>query len=436
MARFGSINGFLVVAVATLSGCMSAGRDAGDTVTRAAPAEPATALAAAQTEAAHSPIIEALMTRRSVLPGGSSFDQVATSVLAANSRAAEAELRAARLRSQAASKNWLPTLGPQISLTSLSSVIANLVIDQVLMDNGRKKAERAFAKADVEVAAVVLAQDTNERLHTALSLYIDAQEARDRVMLAEYAERDMKHFAWIMEERVKGGISDMSDLNVLRQKLAEIAADRDARADAASAALAELGAMAATPLDGLRGVANLSLRADGATPLAVMLAEAEKLRAIEAAKMERAGFLPGLSASASVGTNSSGPSVNVTSDRPLGLGTGDSLRAIAAATEGAERNVAQTREDANRRLRRQEQEIGALQRQAGEAAQMTQASKRNLDLFQAQYDAGQRQVMDVVGVYETYARQQSQEVTVKYDALRRQLDMARDLGLLADGGRI
>jgi adhesin transport system outer membrane protein len=57
-------------------------------------------------------------------------------------------------------------------------------------------------------------------------------------------------------------------------------------------------------------------------------------------------------------------------------------------------------------------------------------------MFQTQYDAGQRQVMDVVGVYETYARQQAHEVDLKYNAVLLQLEIARDLGVLADGGSI
>ena len=436
MRQSRGFKGVVAVAVLAVSGCMSGTTSRDAEVTRAAPAEPATALSAAQAEAAESQIIETLMERRSALSPNSSFDRVAAAVLAANSRAAEAELRSARLRAQAASKNWLPTLGPQVSLTSLSNIIATLVIDQVLFDNGRKKAERAFAKADVEVAAVTLAQDTNDRVHTALSLFLDAQQARDKARLATQSARDMGHFAWIMEERVRGGVSDMSDLNVLRQKLAEIEAERTAQTEAAAAAMAELNAMAANPLDGVSGIAPVSLSVSSVDPLSVILAEAEKARAIEAARIDRADHLPGLSASAAIGSGATDPALRVTSEKPLGLGTGASLRAIDAATEAAERKVGQAREDANRRLRRLEQEAQALARQAGEAAAMTGAAKRNLDLFQAQYDAGQRQVMDVVGVYETYARQQEQEVTLAYDAVRRKLDIARDLGLLADGGRI
>jgi len=380
-------------------------------------------------------IIQGLMSRRSVLPSDSSFERVATSVLAANSRAAEAELRSARLRSEAASKNWLPKIGPQISLTSLGSLVANLVVDQVLFDNGRLKGEREFAIADVEVAAVGLAQDTNDRVGTALDLYLTAAEGREKSVLSERSLKDMGHFEYIMSERVRGGVSDRSDLNILRQKLAEIKADRAANAEQASTAIAELNAMSIEPLSALRGVPAFSVLSSAAQPLDVVLAEAEKTRAIAAAKIDRADQLPGLSAGGTVGENSDF-GLRVRSENLLGLGTGASLRAIEATKEAAGRKVSQANEDANRRLRKLEGQIAAKSRQAAEAAGLTAQAKENLDLFQAQYDAGQRQVIDVVSVYETYQRQQHEEVTLKYDALRLQVELARLLGVLADGDEI
>lgn len=431
IGRFASV----VWAGLALSACMGPGAGS-DAVTRNAPLAPDTALSAAQAEAGESRVLETLMARQSVLPEGGAFDAVAMAVLAANSRAAEAELRSARLRAQAASKNWLPTLGPQVSLTNLSSVIASLVVDQVLFDNGRNKAERAFARADVEVAAVTLSQDTNDRVFTALSLYLDAQEAGEKAALSARSETDMERFEWIMDQRVRGGVSNMSDLNVIRQKLAEIRAERRARADAAAAAMAELNAMAIRPLDDVSGLSAIRPVEATADPLPVLLAEAEKLRAIEGARIERAGFLPGASIGAVLGDNGTDATLSVTSDKPLGLGTGASLKAVDARKEAAGRKVTQAREESARRLRRLESEASALSRQEQEAALLSQAAQSNLDLFQEQYDAGQRQVMDVIGVYESYARQHAAQIDLKYEAVRARLDIARELGLLADGGQI
>ena len=313
--------------------------------------------------------------------------------------------------------------------------MANLVVEQVIYDNGRKKGEREFAVADVEVAAVALSSDTNTRVRTGLDLYVTAVEAREKFVLASASAKDIGHFEWVMQQRVEGGVSDSSDLHILRQKLLEIRASQTAAAEAANTAIAELNAMAIGDLSGVTGTAPLPVRAGLAQPLPVTLAEAEKTRAIAAAKVDRASQLPGLSASGTVGEDSTF-GLRLTSDSLLGFGTGDRLKAIEATTEAAGRYVAQATEDANRKLRKFEGQIAAKERQAAEAAALTAQAKQNLDVFQAQYDAGQRQVMDVVGVYETFARQQENEVTLKYEAIRLRIAMAELLGVLADGSNI
>ena len=436
MGQCGTKTAGLCAAALALAGCLSdVGGDA-ESVTRLRTPE-TSATAAKPTHAdkinAESAIIQSLVARRSVLPEGSPYARVATAVLAANARTAESELRAAQLRARAASKNWLPQIGPQISLTSLSSVITNLVVEQVIYDNGRKKGEREFAVADVEVAAVALASDTNTRVRTGLELYVSAAEAREKFTVGERTFKDMSHFEWVMNERVKGGVSDGSDLHILRQKLGEIRASQSASAEKAGTAIAELNAMAIGDLGGLRGVPDLPVQSGLAQPLSVTQAEAEKIRTIAAAKVDRASQLPGLTAGGTVGEDST---FGLKLDGLLGLGTGDRLKAIEATKEAAGRSVAQANETANRMLRKLEGMIAAKERQAAEAAALTVQAKRNLDVFQSQYDAGQRQVMDVVGVYETFARQQDAEVTLKYEAIRLRIEMAELLGVLADGTAI
>jgi adhesin transport system outer membrane protein len=319
-------------------------------------------------------------------------------------------------------------------LTSLSDVIVNLVVDQVLFDNGRKKGEREFAIADVEVAAVVLAEDTNDRAATGLELYLAAAEGREQAALDEATLEAMSHFEYIMSERVRGGVSDRSDLNILRQQLSEIRASHAAAKEATRSAIAELNAMSVQQLQDVRGLTSLNVSTDSAQPLAVTRAEAEKTRQIAAAKIDRANQLPGASLSGTVGENSNF-GVNVNGGQ-WGLGTGAQLKAIEIAKESAGRRVSQATEDSNRELRRLDSQIAATSRQAAEAAELTVQARKNLDLFEAQYQGGQRQVIDVVSVYETFARAQEAEVTLKYEAALLRVELARILGILADGDLI
>ncbi|PIE12273.1 MAG: transporter [Rhodobacterales bacterium] len=425
-----------------LAGCMNGGNADDGIVSRFKAGPLGTEATGKRTEKRtgekqESVIIATLQERRSVLPSGSSFDKVAGPVLSANARAAESELRSARLRAEAQSKNWLPTLGPNISLSSLGDLVATMVIDAVLFDNGRKKAEREFARADVEVAAVNLAIDSNDRVYTALELYLRAQQARETATHLEASLKDMRHFEWVMNERVKGGVSDMSDLHVIRHKLSKIQADLSAQNELAASAMAELNAMSVKKLNGIGGLSDIRVTRHDAQALTVLLAEAEKERSITGAKIDRAGHLPGLGATATLakgGNVTAGLATRM--DTPFGFGTKASLQAIEAEKEAAGRRVNQAQEDANRSLAKAETRLAALSRQVGESSNLSAQAKSNLDLFQTQYDAGQRQVMDVVGVYETWSVQEQSRIGLKYDMALTRLDMARELGLLADGGDI
>lgn len=429
----------LLIGLFGLSGCMgTASQDAdGDFASRMRggffDAKPA---AERSKEQSDSIILSDLQNRRSVLPDDGAFDRVAVPVLAANSRAAESELRVARLRAEAQSRNWLPTLGPSISLSSLGEVLASLVIDAVIFDNGKKKAEREFARADVEVAAVNLAIDTNDRVHTALGLYLRGQQAQEKAGLAQAALRDMGRFEYVMNERVKGGVSDLSDLSVIRHKLARIQADYSGQSEAAKGAVAELNAMSMKKLGGVQGLSDVRVSRGDARALGVLLAEAEKSRAVAGAKIDRAGFLPGLTASATVTKSGTSGAANIAPENGFGLGTKANLQAIKAATEAAGRRVTQADEDANRKLAKHEARLAALSRQVSEASGLAGQAKANLDLFQQQYDAGQRQVMDVVGVYETWITQEQARIDLKYEMAATRLEIARELGLLADGSDI
>jgi len=261
-------------------------------------------------------------------------------------------------------------------------------------------------------------------------------KARERRVLEERTLKDMEHFEWVMSERVSGGISDGSDLHVLRQKLAEIRATLAAQSEAEATALAELNAMSTRPLDDVTGLADLSRAKGDIRPIEVLRAEAEKSRDIASAQVERGGLLPGLTAGGTLGDNGSGIGLNVSSDQLLGLGTGDSLNAIKATQEAAAARVGQAEEDAQRRTARLQNRLSALTRQVDEATALASRAKANLDLFQSQYKAGQRQVMDVVGVYETFAARQAATLDLKYERFETQLQIAEHLGVLAEGNRL
>lgn len=395
---------------------------------------PASALDAEMENGGQSEIIQNLLNRRSVLDNGP-FAQVANAVLAANSRAAEADLRAAKLRAEARANNWLPSIGPNVSLTSLGAVVSTMVVEQVLFDNGRKKAERDYAAADVEVAAVTLAQDTNKRVLAGLELYISAQEASARANVNAAAMERMEHYAYVMSERVKGGVSSRVDAQIVTQKLNQMQADMASDQETAAGALSELSAMTATPITGVSGISTLNDGNVDRTPLTVMKAQAESTRMIAEATAARAGFLPSLTAGGTLG-NGGGIGLSVGSDNGLSLGTGAALGAIEEQKAAAAARFGQVQEDANRALRALEGELASLQRQETQAQSLATQASANFDIYSEQQKAGQRAVPDVVGIFETKVRAEREAVGIKYEIARVMLKIAALNGTLVNGEQI
>lgn len=432
----GGQNGPLgTMAEATRSTFGFLGRDDGSEAAAAtAPATPAAGLDPQMQDGSTSPTITALLERRSVLEPGP-LRMVAEAVLAANSRAAESELRAAVLRSEAAQMNWLPRIGPQVSLTSLGDVVSSLVLDTVLYDHGGRVAERDYARADVEVAAIALAEDTNERVLSALELYLAARAAEARADVTAAALSRMERFDYVMAERARAGVSDRAERDFAAQKLARMRADLAADREAAATATAELQAMSARPISEISGLSGVATPDPLAVPLSVMKAEAEAERAVAEARVARAGQLPGLSASVRI--DESGNQGGVTAGgEGIGFGTPSTLRAIEAGREAAAREVAEAREGANRTLSQLSGELASLERQVAEAERLARSAAGTYDLYAAQLEAGRHTVMDVIDVFEAKVRAEREAVTLRHEALRARLRLARAAGTLVDGADI
>ncbi|SEK60387.1 outer membrane protein, adhesin transport system [Roseivivax marinus] len=383
--------------------------------------------------ASRSALIAGLSARQSVLVPGTPYAEVARAVMASDARVAEAELRVAELRESAAARNWLPTLGPSVSLTSLGDVVTDLVLNQVLFDNGRRRAERDLARAEAEAAAVRLAQDGNDRVRDGLLLYLRGLEARRAADHFATAHVDMAEFERVMSARAAGGVANPSDLTVLRQKLADIAADRDRARSDANRAEAELAALADGARPMVAGTGTLGPLPEGTEPLSVAEAEALRARAMAEADMARAGHLPGLGVSARSDGSGVAGGLRLDTAQALGLGTGASLAAIEATREAAERVVTDARATAARDVAALRADRDALVRQAGNARALVAQARSNLDLFQRQYEGGGRTVMELVGVYESYASAAETAIALDHRALRAEIELAHRLGVLFDG---
>lgn len=388
-------------------------------------------LALVQLAGGGSALIADLAARPGVIPPGSPFAQIAAGVAETGQGAALAELRMARLSAQARSRNWLPSIGPSVDLTSLGALAASLLAEAVLFDNGQKHAERDFAAADVEVAAVTLAEETNGRLHDALAYHVAAEQARAQGAVAERAVADLTELAQMLAIRAAGGLSDRSEVRALEQKLAE--ARSVARSDAAALADAQAALAALAGPVMASGLANLIARPPGTVPLAVLRAEAEGRRMLAQARIERAGHLPLMGVRATLGSDGLDAGLKLGAQKMLSAGTGNSLRAAKASEAVAIGHVAEARDTAERNRAAQERHIAALEADRAEGATLALQGAEGLRLIAAQQKAGRRTLMDVAAAIEMQAALDRGQAGLPYRIAARQLQIARDDGVLAAG---
>lgn len=397
-----------------------------------APESPKSArLVATEGSTAAFPVMDDLRARQSVLPSGGSYAAVTQAVVLASGGASAAELRMARLQKDAVDKNWLPQIGPVVTLDSLGVMAAKLVAEQALLDNGRRRAERAVAAADVEVAAVSLAEDMNDRARQGLALYIGAEQARAKAAVASKGVERLSAYQDMVQQRVAGGLSDRSELQIVSQKRAEMQATFAGDLQSADRSLSDLAGLAGRPLAGVRGIDSLAL--GDAEPLSVMRAKSEGARALAMARAERAASLPGLSATASLDGEGGFLSGLRLGGANIGFGTGAKLRALDATPELVDRRIAEARLDSNRRLTALGGEIAELRLRQSQGAEVLRQTMGNLDLFVEQYKAGLRSLVELVGQYDAALRLERDQVAVGYEIALREVEAAALQGVLVDG---
>jgi adhesin transport system outer membrane protein len=186
-----------------------------------------------------------------------------------------------------------------------------------------------------------------------------------------------------------------------------------------------------TALSGLSGIAQPP--AD-VLALSVLQAEAEGRRAMAAARVTRAGYLPGLSLGGDLAGDGIG--ANVGSAQGLGLGQGAAIDAAMAEGEAAQARVGQEAENAARAVAALQGQLESLIRQQGELQALAAQAADNYMLVAEQQRAGQRSVPETVGVLETRIRAGYAAASIGADIARVEAQIAARLGLLVDGERL
>ena len=112
------------------------------------------------------------------------------------------------------------------------------------------------------------------------------------------------------------------------------------------------------------------------------------------------------------------------------------MQAIAQTAQVVDAQNADAADAANRRLMTLSGEINTLMGREAQGARVLAQTDSNLELFTEQYKVGRSSLLELVGQYDAYARLKRDQVSLRYEIALRQLEMARDMGLLVDGSHL
>ena len=83
-----------------------------------------------------------------------------------------------------------------------------------------------------------------------------------------------------------------------------------------------------------------------------------------------------------------------------------------------------------------EQKLAAARAKYARDAEVTRQTGSGLEMFTEQYKVGRRTLLELVNMYESYAAMERAQIALKYDIALLEIDIASELGLLADGTSI
>ena len=380
-------------------------------------------------------MISGLRQRTSQLPAGSAEAVIARAALESDTGTAAADLRLAKIKADVESSNWLPTLGPNLSLSSLESLASSLLLDVVIFDNGQKRAEREYAVTDVEVAAVNLAIDANDRVLDALDAYLLLLEAQSREEISTRALTVLEGYARKSAQRVSQGYSAPVEQSEIEQYLSEFRLVRDAARQSAMNARSSLTLLGVSNIPGSHHRMTSFPATPSSPPLSVTLAQAKANRSIAEAKIDRSKNFPLLGGTTEISSSGSS-TVFVMSGSGMGASTLSAGNSFEASKQASNQSVIHARSEAEIEIDSLNSELSSLSTQLNGYSARLSSSMRNYELYKDQFTAGAADLTDVVDAYATAVSLELGIDEVKHDILGVKYDLLHAYGVLFDGSSI
>lgn len=327
----------------------------------------------------------------------------------------------------ATKQEYQPQLRPGLRFDLDGDPEATLNLTQILFDGNVREARIRRSDAEAVLQHISILSETNNAVSEDLETYFSYWQQKELnealTSIADWID-DISKTA---KTRAEGGIGNSGEVSLFELKLAEFRTEAAIAASQAQVDLIALGHAAAkkTPVP---------VHFDrGSTPLEVSQRLAQRAVArydLELAKRQRR---PAVSFQGDANLNLDGGETTTTKDLvvegpSLSLGQPAKLLVAQEALQLAEHELQDTKSEIEQDLKRLTSQISALKTQHAASKSLHAQARKRLDAFPDLFLAGNANLTEATSLADTLKRAMESEISVKYQILNLQNEMARLTG--------
>ncbi len=392
------------------------------------------------------PLVERLSDRRTILSAGSPSLKIAN--LAVNVAAATSTVGAS-LREQEYIRKSLawqrrPSLVPSASVNPEGDSVVRLSVQQTLWDGGHYRGLRDQADASINIARIESWQEYNRIVFIALEQYFSILRNKSLVKSSAAILVKLQNLRADILVRLAGGVSERSDLLQIDLRIQEIktlnASDRSSlyAAESLLESLIGVNVGAFSKTDMTSALEVLGAIQTDIIPPSVLLAQIsyEKSRG-ESVEVKSTRFpriiVEGYTQYSNGSTNN-GVGLALNTNTFAGFAYRSNMAAALEREKAKRLEVMQAKIEHDRMVNRLEIIFADLSTRENLLRAQLKQTNDAVDIFPAQFEAGQRPLIDALTVYNSALDVERQLIDIQAEQLLNRIQLGESLGVLAASG--
>lgn len=365
------------------------------------------------------------------------YAKIAQATLNAKKFSKEALLRSSEHKLEAHKQNLLPQVTPGASIDADGDTIVQLSVQQTIYDSGRYAAGKDILLSEKATARANLRTNENERIHKAISAYIDYHAAKAFQVMLSKTIKSFRKLEQQSESRIYNGIGDSSDRDLFQLKKLEVESEYENQEGIALSSKQVFIALTGIAMPTAKPE-KMNLKFDPINAPQVALADAERDRAIGTMNLEKSNQRPLVSITGNVGTatdtfddQNMDVRVDVSLSQPLTWGFDHASAAVQSEVEASNRKYDEIFKDTEDQINILKFELVQSRSRHKRLQRLSDSAEKRLKNFRSQFLAGQAGIAEATSTIESFKKIQSNAIETEFSIYSAELELATLTGALS-----